>query len=109
MRPMARPAKPAERASSDAGEATETFESSTARLAQIVDELERGDLPLEKSLALFEEGVRLARTAQERIEGAERRVEELLGLDAQGKPVTRPLEAARSGDRSTGARSGEET
>jgi exodeoxyribonuclease VII small subunit len=69
----------------------ETFESSTERLAKIVEELERGDLPLERALALFEEGVGLARRAQERIDRAEKRVEELLGFDTAGEPVTRPL------------------
>lgn len=41
----------------------EGFEAATDRLAKIVEELERGDLALERSLALFEEGVRLARRA----------------------------------------------
>jgi len=71
-----------------------TFEESARRLAQIVAELEGGDLPLERSLLLFEEGVRLARAAQERLDQAERRVEELIGLDAQGKPVVRDFEGA---------------
>jgi exodeoxyribonuclease VII small subunit len=70
----------------------EGFEAATDRLAKIVEELERGDLALEKSLALFEEGVRLARRAQDRLDGAERRVQELLGVDAAGKPVTRDLD-----------------
>jgi exodeoxyribonuclease VII small subunit len=68
-----------------------SFEESARRLSQIVAELEGGDLPLERSLLLFEEGVRLARAAQERLDQAERRVEELLGIDAQGKPVVRPF------------------
>jgi exodeoxyribonuclease VII small subunit len=76
----------------------ETFESSTERLAKIVEELERGDLPLERALALFEEGVGLARRAQERIDRAEKRVEELLGFDTAGEPVTRPLGPAGSDD-----------
>lgn len=41
-------------------------------------ELERGDLPLEKSLELFEQGVRLSRECQERLNEAERRIEVLL-------------------------------
>jgi exodeoxyribonuclease VII small subunit len=69
-----------------------SFEESTRRLAQIVTELEGGDLPLERSLTLFEEGVRLARAAQDRLDKAERRVEELLGLDEQGRPILRDLE-----------------
>jgi exodeoxyribonuclease VII small subunit len=73
----------------------ETFEASTERLAAIVEELERGDLPLERSLLLFEEGVRLARAAQGKIEQAERRVEELLGFDTEGRPVTKTLTKAK--------------
>ena len=73
---------------------SETFEDATRRLSQIVEELEAGDLPLERSLALFEEGVKLARGAQERLDRAERRVEELLGLDENGRPLTRDFEGA---------------
>ncbi len=81
-----------------------TFEEATARLGAIVDELERGELPLERSLALFEEGVKLARAAQARIESAERRVEELLGVDPSGRPVTRELASGQGGAGSGGAR-----
>jgi exodeoxyribonuclease VII small subunit len=70
-----------------------SFEESTRRLTQIVAELEGGDLPLERSLTLFEEGVRLARAAQDRLDKAERRVEELLGIDEQGRPILRDLES----------------
>lgn len=80
-----------------------TFEASTERLSVVVEELERGDLPLERSLELFEEGVRLARAAQARLERAERRVEELLGIDANGVPVTRPVAGYPAGGRSGGA------
>ena len=72
-------------------ESAATFEHATARLARIVEELERGDLALERSLALFEEGIRLAREAEARITSAEKRVEELLAMDPSGKPVMRPL------------------
>jgi exodeoxyribonuclease VII small subunit len=69
-----------------------SFEEATRRLAQIVAELEGGELPLDRSLALFEEGVRLARAAEERLDRAERRIEELLGIDAKGEPVVREVE-----------------
>lgn len=72
-------------------EEAETFEASTARLAKIVEQLERGDLALEQTLALFEEGVALARRAQAQIDRAEKRVEELLGFDTQGRPVTKEV------------------
>lgn len=69
-----------------------SFEEATARLGAIVTELEGGDLPLERALALFEEGVRLARDAQDRLDRAERRVDELLGVDGKGQPITREFE-----------------
>jgi exodeoxyribonuclease VII small subunit len=78
-------------------DASPSFEEATRRLAQIVAELEGGDLPLDRSLALFEEGVRLARGAEERLDRAERRIEELLGVDTQGKPVVRELTTPGSG------------
>jgi exodeoxyribonuclease VII small subunit len=74
------------------GEATNTsFESALSRLSEIVERLEGGELPLEESLKLFEEGVRLARTAEARLEAAEKRVEELLGIDSDGNPIVREL------------------
>ena len=62
---------------SETGEA-QTFEAQLAALERIVRELERGDLALEKSLELFEQGVRLSRICQERLNEAERRIEVLL-------------------------------
>jgi exodeoxyribonuclease VII small subunit len=63
-----------------------SFEASLEALEQIVHELEGGDLPLEKSLELFEAGIRLSRQCQERLNQAERRIEVLL-RDNQGRPV----------------------
>jgi exodeoxyribonuclease VII small subunit len=63
-----------------------SFEGSLMSLEKIVRELERGDLPLERSLELFEEGVRLSRECQERLNSAERRIELLLH-DNEGQPV----------------------
>lgn len=63
-----------------------SFEGSLMALEKIVRELERGDLPLERSLELFEEGVRLSRECQERLNSAERRIELLLH-DNEGLPV----------------------
>jgi exodeoxyribonuclease VII small subunit len=63
-----------------------TFETQLAALERIVRELERGDLPLEESLKLFEEGVKLSRECQERLNQAERRIEVLL-RDGEGRPI----------------------
>lgn len=76
---------------------TMSFEDAIRRLGHIVEQLERGDLPLEASVRLFEEGIGLARVSQGRLDRAERRVEELLGVDADGQPVTRPFEAKLDG------------
>ncbi len=51
------------------------FESAIKELESIVDTLERGDMPLEQSLQLFERGVRLSRFCHTRLEDAERRIE----------------------------------
>lgn len=67
-----------------------TFEASLEALERIVQQLEGGDLPLEKSLELFEQGIRLSRECQERLTQAERRIEILL-RDNQGRPVTAPF------------------
>jgi exodeoxyribonuclease VII small subunit len=69
-----------------------SFEQAIKRLSDIVQKLERGDLPLEESLRLFEEGVRLSRASQEKLDGAQKRVEELLGFDRDGAPRTAPFE-----------------
>jgi len=69
-----------------------TFEQAITRLGEIVDSLEEGEQPLEESIALFEEGMTLAKSSQEILDRAERRIEELLGVDAQGKPVVREVE-----------------
>ena len=71
---------------------TAPFEASLERLTDIVERLENGELGLEESLALFEEGIRLARNAQERLDAAEKRVEELSAADQDGNPVSRELD-----------------
>jgi exodeoxyribonuclease VII small subunit len=69
-----------------------SFEAAIQRLGQIVENLEEGDQPLEESIALFEEGMALAKSSQDILDRAERRIEELLGVDSQGKPMVRELE-----------------
>ncbi len=76
-----------------------SFEASISRLTEIVDQLERGDLPLEESLRLFEEGVKLSRASQERLDRAQRRVEELLRVDDEGKATTAPFATSAEDDR----------
>ena len=66
-------------------EKKQTFETSLKELERIVRRLEDGDLPLEDSLKLFEDGVKLSRECQERLNQAERRIEVLL-KDENGNP-----------------------
>jgi exodeoxyribonuclease VII small subunit len=62
--------------------AEKKFEAALSRLEEIVNELEAGDLQLEQSLKLFEEGIKLARVCNKRLEEAERKVEILLKDEA---------------------------
>jgi exodeoxyribonuclease VII small subunit len=55
-----------------------TFEESLKGLEKIVDQLERGDLPLEESIRLFEEGVRLSSACKLELETAEGKVQILM-------------------------------
>ncbi|MGI8556588.1 MAG: exodeoxyribonuclease VII small subunit [Pyrinomonadaceae bacterium] len=71
--------------------AKNSFETSLSSLEKIVRKLEEGDLTLEESLKLFEDGVRLSRECQERLNQAERRIEILL-KDEDGNPVLQTLE-----------------
>lgn len=80
-----------------AGSAEEApFEEVMDRLQAVVAQLEEGDLPLEQSLAMFEEGVRLSRAGAKRLDEAERRVEELLA--AGDELQTSPLEDSEAGE-----------
>ena len=67
-----------------------SFETSLQALEEIVHKLEQGDLALEESLGLFEQGIRLARECQERLSQAERRIEVLL-RDQQGRATVAPF------------------
>ena len=72
--------------------APSSFEAQLATLERIVRELERGDLPLEQSLDLFEQGVKLSRECQERLNEAERRIEVLL-RGGDGSTIAVPFES----------------
>jgi len=65
----------------------EKFEDALNKLEKIVSELEDGDLPLEESLKLFEEGIRLSRFCNQKLDEAEKKVEILSrGKDGILKP-----------------------
>ena len=69
----------------------ESFEDALKRLEEIVQRMESGDLTLENSLGLFEEGVRLTRVCSQRLDEAEKKIE-LLTKDEQGKVKAEALD-----------------
>jgi len=69
-----------------------TFEDALERLEQIVHALEQGELGLNASLERYEEGVKLLRQSYELLQKAERRIELLSGIDAEGNPITQPFD-----------------
>lgn len=57
------------------------YEEAVCRLEEIVGQLEQGNLPLEASLTLFEEGIGLAKYCSEKLDAAEGRLQILLGFN----------------------------
>jgi exodeoxyribonuclease VII small subunit len=72
------------------GKPEPSFEQGLERLEQIVQELEKGDLALERALELFEEGMKLSAACRKKLEEAENRVEVLLKKN-DGKIVAEPF------------------
>ena len=68
------------------------FEVSLQRLEEIVDELEKGNVPLEQALKLFDEGLKLSSSCRKELEEAEGKVEILLRQN--GKLQPEPYESA---------------
>jgi exodeoxyribonuclease VII small subunit len=64
-----------------------SFEASLEELERIVKDLEKGDLPLEQSLALFESGMQLSSQCKRQLEEAETRVEILMRKGSEIVPV----------------------
>jgi exodeoxyribonuclease VII small subunit len=71
-----------------------SFENSLDELEKVVKQLEGGDLPLERSLELFERGMALSDLCRKQLEAAETRVEMLIRKD--GKIVAEPFRPDKS-------------
>jgi exodeoxyribonuclease VII small subunit len=69
-----------------------TFEEALERLEATVRRLEDGEIGLSEALAHYEHGVSLLKTCYQLLENAERRIELLSGIDAEGKAVTGPFD-----------------
>ena len=68
-----------------------TFEEAMARLETIVAGLEKGDVPLEEAMGLFEEGTALMKQCSQALDKAEHKVAKLISA-ADGSPVEEPME-----------------
>ncbi len=64
-----------------------SFEVKLTRLEEIVKKMETGELSLDDSLKLFEEGVKLSRDCSQELSEAEKKVKTLVGVDASGEPL----------------------
>jgi exodeoxyribonuclease VII small subunit len=67
-------------------QSAESFEASLSELEKVVKELEAGDLPLERSLELFEKGMALSEICRKQLENAETRVEMLIRKEGKIQP-----------------------
>ncbi len=70
---------------------TLSFEEAYAQLEAAVNALRDGQMPLERALHYYEEGMKLAQHCNELLQKAELRVRQL-GVDEEGMPVMQPLE-----------------
>jgi len=70
---------------------TNEFEKAFQQLEKIVQRLESEELPLDESLQLFEEGIRLSRFCNQKLEEVEKKIELILA-DAKGQPRVEPFE-----------------
>ena len=69
-----------------------SFEQSLERLETLVHDLEHPQVGLAESLSSYEEGVKLLKECHQFLEQAERRIELLSGVDADGNPIVQPLD-----------------
>ena len=70
------------------------FEKKLGRLEEIVQKMERGELALDDSMKLFEEGIKLSRDCQSQLTKAETQVKKLVGTDSNGKAITENFESS---------------
>jgi exodeoxyribonuclease VII small subunit len=69
-----------------------TFEQALEKLEQITRQLEEGQLGLSEALVCYEQGVKHLKQCYQALQQAERKIELLAGVDAQGNPITKPFD-----------------
>jgi exodeoxyribonuclease VII small subunit len=75
--------------------AKKTFEQAMKQLEEIVQDLESGDMPLEKAIKKFEEGIQLSKFCTEKLDETEKRITILI-RDSGGKVSEMPFESANN-------------
>ena len=93
------PCRGSERILMNADEPEVPFEDALERLERIVNDLQRGELDLAASLASYEKGVALLARCQALLDGVDRSVALLTGVEADGTPVVTPFDASATAPR----------
>ncbi len=81
----------------------QTFESAIGRLEQLVEEMEGEDLPLERLIVNYEEGIRLVKTCQQKLSEAEKKIE-ILQKRVGAEPELKPFEPEAKSESPTPSR-----
>src|SRR5436190_7315800 len=84
---------------------TNDFEKAFQQLEKIVQRLESEELPLDESLQLFEEGIRLSRFCNQKLEEVEKKIELILA-DAKGQPRVEPFESEETAEEDAASEEG---
>ncbi|PSL43199.1 exodeoxyribonuclease VII small subunit [Salsuginibacillus halophilus] len=67
---------------------TKTFEETMEALEAIVNKLEEGEVPLEKAIAMYQEGMKLSQTCHEKLQAVEEQMNEIMTEDGEVEPLT---------------------
>ena len=79
-------------------QAAQNFEQSLKRLESVVNQLESAETGLDRPLELYEQAVGLLNQCRSILDAAEQRIRLLTGVDAQGNPITEPVQATGTAD-----------
>ncbi len=66
----------------------QSFEEAMLELEEIVGKLEEGDVPLEESIRLFQEGMKLSKLCHDKLQHVEKQMDELLKENGEREPFT---------------------
>ena len=75
----------------------QTFETAIGRLESLVGDMEREDLPLERLIVNYEEGIKLVKTCQQKLAEAERKIE-IIQRQANADPELKPFDPEAKAD-----------